>query len=218
MDEGGDMGFLDNKIKDELTQVFKGLKKEVNIKYFSQEIECQFCKDTKSLLLELKEISDKIKLEIFDFVKDKALAGKLGVDKIPAVVVMDDTDYGIKFYGIPAGYEFASLIEAIKMVSTGKTALNAESKTFLDSLQKDIHLQVFVTPTCPYCQGAVILAHQMAFFSPRVRADMIEATEFPHLSQKYQVMGVPRTVINETVFQEGAAPENLIINKIKSVL
>ncbi len=218
MDEGGGMGFLDNKIKDELTQVFKGLKKEVTIKYFTQEIECQFCKDTKSMLQELKQISDKIKLEIYDFVKDKALAGKLGVDKIPAVVVMDDTDYGIKFYGIPAGYEFGSLIEAIKMVSTGETTLNDESKTFLDSLQKDIHLQVFVTPTCPYCQGAVILAHRMAFYSPRVRADMIEATEFPHLSQKYQVMGVPRTVINETVFQEGAAPENLIINKIKSVL
>jgi glutaredoxin-like protein len=218
MDEGGGMGFLDNKIKDELTQVFKGLKKEVTIKYFTQEIECQFCKDTKSMLQELKQISDKIKLEIYDFIKDKALAGKLGVDKIPAVVVMDDTDYGIKFYGIPAGYEFGSLIEAIKMVSTGETTLNDESKTFLDSLQKDIHLQVFVTPTCPYCQGAVILAHRMAFYSPRVRADMIEATEFPHLSQKYQVMGVPRTVINETVFQEGAAPENLIINKIKSVL
>jgi glutaredoxin-like protein len=170
------------------------------------------------MLQELKQISDKIKLEIYDFIKDKALAGKLGVDKIPAVVVMDDTDYGIKFYGIPAGYEFGSLIEAIKMVSTGETTLNDESKTFLDSLQKDIHLQVFVTPTCPYCQGAVILAHRMAFYSPRVRADMIEATEFPHLSQKYQVMGVPRTVINETVFQEGAAPENLIINKIKSVL
>ena len=212
------MGFLDSKIKDELNQVFGGLNKEVVLKYFTQEIECQFCKDTKSLLEELKQASDKIKLEVFDFVKDRSVAEKHGVDKIPAVVVSGDMDYGIKFYGIPAGYEFGSLIEAIKLVSTGETTLTADSKKFLESLQKDIHLQVFVTPTCPYCPGAVILANQMAFYSPRVRADMIEATEFPHLSQKYKVMGVPRTVINETVFQEGAAPENLIINKIKSVL
>lgn len=212
------MGFLDNKIKDELNQVFRGLKKEVVLKFFTQEIECQFCRDTKSLLEELKQISDKIKLEVYDFVKDKTVAEKHGVDKIPAVVVMAEKDYGIKFYGIPAGYEFGSLVEAIKLVSTGDTTLNAESKAFLDSLQKDIHLQVFVTPTCPYCPGAVVLAHQLAFYCPRVRADMIEATEFPHLSQKYKVMGVPRTVINETVFQEGSAPENMIINKIKSVL
>lgn len=212
------MAFLDSKIKKDLGQVFQRLGKEVVIRYFTQEMECQFCKDTKNLLEELLEITDKIKLEIFDFVRDKSTADIHGVDKIPAMVVMTDIDYGIKFYGIPAGYEFGVLIEAIKMVSSGETSLNAETKSFLDSLQKDIHLQVFVTPTCPYCSGAVITAHQMAFHSPRVRADMIEATEFPHLSQKYQVMGVPRTVINETVFQEGAVPENIIINKIKSVL
>jgi alkyl hydroperoxide reductase subunit AhpF len=77
---------------------------------------------------------------------------------------------------------------------------------------------VFVTPTCPYCPGAVVLAHRMGYYSPKVKADMIEATEFPHLAMKYNVMGVPRTVINETEFQEGAAPENMIIDKIKAVL
>jgi glutaredoxin-like protein len=131
---------------------------------------------------------------------------------------MDETDYGIKFYGIPAGYEFASLIEAIKLVSTGSHGLKPDTTKFLDGLKKDVHLQVFVTPTCPYCPGAVLLAHKMAYYSPKVKGDMIEATEFPHLSQKYRVMGVPRTVINEKEFQEGAAPENTIITKIKAVL
>ena len=65
---------------------------------------------------------------------------------------------------------------------------------------------MFVTPTCPYCPPAVILAQQMAYYSPRVRADMIEATEFPPLAQKYNVYGVPRTVINEKEFIEGAVP------------
>ena len=48
-----------------------------------------------------------------------------------------------------------------------------------------------------------------------VTADMVEATEFPHLAQKYQVMGVPRSVINETVHQEGAAPEPMFLERLK---
>lgn len=212
------MSFLDKKVIKELKEAFKDIQKDVTLKYFTQEIECRFCKETKELLLELQKVSNKIKLEIFDFVKDKAEVEKYGVDKIPASVVMDGKDYGIKFYGIPAGYEFASLIEAIKLVSKGEHGLQPETTRVLDGLKKDVHLQVFVTPTCPYCPAAVILAHKMAYYSPKVRGDMIEATEFPHLAQKYNVMGVPRTVINEKEFQEGAAPENMILKKIKAAL
>jgi glutaredoxin-like protein len=212
------MSFLDKKVVKELQDSFKDLKKDVRLRYFTQEMECRFCKETRELLLELEKTSDHIKLEILDFVKDKAEAEKHGVDKIPAVVVMDEMDYGIKFYGIPAGYEFASLIEAIKLVVSGKHDLRKDTTKFLDGLKKDVHLQVFVTPTCPYCPGAVILAHKMAYYSPKVKGDMVEATEFPHLAQKYNVMGVPRTVINEKEFQEGAAPEDMIVKKIKAAL
>ena len=212
------MGLLNKKIIKELNETFKGLKKDVTLKFFTQEMECRFCKETRNLIMELKNTSKKINVEIYDFVKDQSEAEKHGVDKIPAIVVMDETDYGIRFYGIPGGYEFTSLIEAIKLVSTGENGLQPETKKFLDTLEKDVHLQVFVTPTCPYCPGAVVLAHRMGYYSPNVNADMIEATEFPHLTQKYNVMGVPRTIINETEFLEGAAPENMVVDKIKAVL
>jgi glutaredoxin-like protein len=216
--EEGNMQFINKKVLKELEKSINELKKDVTLKYFTQKMECRFCSDTKKLLQELTSVTDKIKLEIFDFVEDKSKADKFNVDKIPAIVVMDEKDYGIRFFGIPGGYEFTSIIEAIKLVSTGETNLSPDTKNFLDGLDKDVHLQVFVTPTCPYCPGAVILGHQMAWYSSKVKADMIEATEFPHLSQKYNVMGVPRTVINETQFQEGAAPENMMIEKIKAAL
>ncbi len=60
-----------------------------------------------------------------------------------------------------------------------------------------------------------MLAHHLAIASDLVTADMVEAIEFPHLSQKYSVMGVPRSVINETVHQEGAAPEPMFLEKLK---
>jgi hypothetical protein len=60
-----------------------------------------------------------------------------------------------------------------------------------------------------------MLAHNLAIASDMVTADMVEAIEFPHLSQKYRVMGVPRSVINETVHQEGAAPELMLLERLK---
>jgi len=212
------MSFLNQKIKNDLAEAFKDLKQNVILKFFTQDMECRFCKETRELLEELQGISEKVNVEIHDFVKDATLAKELGISRIPAIAVTGEKDYGIRFYGIPSGYEFASLVEAIRLVANAEVKLSPESKAFLDGLTSDIHLQVFVTPTCPYCPPAVILAQQMAFYSPRVKSDMIEATEFPQLSQKYNVYGVPRTVINESEFIEGAVPEMQIIEKIKSLL
>ena len=51
-----------------------------------------------------------------------------------------------------------------------------------------------------------------------VRADMVEAIEFPHLANKYQVFGVPRTVINDKIHQEGAVPEPILLAKLLEAL
>lgn len=212
------MALLNKKVLKELRGIFNELDKTVTLKFFTQELECRFCKDTHQLVDEVAAATDKIKVETFDFVADTEAVEKYQVKRIPAIAVTDETgtDYGVMFYGIPGGYEFSSLIEALKLVSTGETGLEQETKDYLDGLDKDVHLQVFVTPTCPYCPGAVILGHRMAYYSSRVRSDMVEATEYPDLSARYNVMGVPRTVINEVEFQEGAAPENMIIEKIKA--
>ena len=212
------MGFINQKVKDDLVVAFKDLGRDVTLKFFSQDMECRFCKETRELLEELQGVSAKVKVEVHDFVKEAALASELGISRIPAIAVCSEKDFGIRFYGIPSGYEFASLVEAIRLVANGEVKLSPESKAFLDGLGTDVHLQVFVTPTCPYCPPAVILAQQMAYYSSRVKADMIEATEFPQLSQKYNVYGVPRTVINDKEFIEGAAGEKQLIEKIKSLL
>ena len=126
----------------------------------------------------------------------------------------EDVDYGIRFYGIPSGYEFVSLLEAIKLVGGAAPSLSPATLQALETLTEPLHLQVFVTPTCPYCPRAVVLAHQMAFASSLVQADMVEATEFPQLSMKYNVMGVPRTVVNEEIHIEGAVPEPMLVARL----
>jgi len=192
----------------------KELKEPVRLLYFGQTIACQFCRETQQILEEVAALSDKVTLETYNFVTDKDVAEEYGIDKIPATIVIGEVDYGIRFFGIPSGYEFTSLIEDIVDVSKGETNLLDETKEALAALEEDVNLQVFVTPTCPYCPAAVRMAHSMAIASDKVHAAMVESIEFPQLANKYSVYGVPRTVINEDTHMEGAAPEPLLLAKV----
>lgn len=202
-----EMAILREEVRQKVVDSLKGLKGWLKLVVFTQEFECQSCGDNRMLMEELSSISDKVDVEVLDFVGDKEKADYYKVDKIPATVVEGEEDYGIRFYGIPGGYEFASLIHAIKMVSSESSALSTEAKEQLKTLSKPVHIQVFVTPTCPYCPTAVQMAHEMAMESPLITSDMVEATEFPYLNHKYNVAAVPKVVINETIDFEGAVPE-----------
>ncbi|HGY56059.1 MAG TPA: glutaredoxin [Caldithrix abyssi] len=208
------MGFLQDKDKEHIRSMFKDLTGEVKLILFTQEIECQYCRETRQILEEVSELSDKIKLDVYNFVTDKAIAEKYNVDKIPATVIEGTKDFGIRYYGIPSGYEFSSLLEDIVDVSKGDSGLSEQSKALLKEINTPLRLQVFVTPTCPYCPRAVRLAHKMAMENEYITGDMVEATEFPHLSVKYNVRGVPRTMIGEDVPIEGALPENEFVKRV----
>jgi len=124
----------------------------VKLVMFTQQVECQFCAETRQIVDEVASLSDRITAEVLDFVEDKAAAERYGVDKIPAIALVreEDTgerDYGIRFYGIPSGYEFTTLIEDILNVSVGATELKAKTKQVLADLAQPVHIQVFVTPT-----------------------------------------------------------------------
>lgn len=212
------MALLNEEIKEQVKQELADLAGPVQMVMFTQEFECQYCTETRQLVEELAELSDQLTAKVYDFISDKEKAEELEIDKIPAIAVIGAEDYGVRYYGIPSGYEFSSLLHAIKMVAAGKPELSDDTLEVLAGLDEQVHFQVFVTPTCPYCPQSVVLAHQMAVASPMVRADMVEAQEFPHLSIKYQVMGVPRTVINETVHIEGAAPETMVLAKLQEAL
>ncbi len=225
------MEMLNKEVKDATQKKFnEELEKKVTLILFTQEPsrlvipdhlkgqECLFCKETKKLVTEVSSLSDKIELVVYDFVSDKEKAEELNVDKIPAVLLKGEEDLGIRFFGIPSGYEYTSFIEAILDASKGKTGLAQKTKDALQAVDKDIHIQVFVTPTCPYCTTAVRLGHQFALESSHITADMVESTEFPHLAQKYHVFGVPKTIINETHSVEGAIPEETFLEHVLKAL
>jgi glutaredoxin-like protein len=141
------MAMLKDSDREAIRKELAGLTGPVKLINFTQELECQYCRETNQILREVSEISVKITFETFNFVTDKEIVDKYKIDKIPATVVMGPDDRGIRFYGIPSGYEFISLIEDIKMVSSGNSGLQPKAKEVLAKLKSPLHMQVFVTPT-----------------------------------------------------------------------
>jgi len=195
-------------------ELMEKMENPVKIIMFTQEVECQFCAQTRRLINELAALNDKIKVEIHDFLAETDKAKEYGVDKVPALIIMGEKDYGIRFYGLPYGYEFQTLLESVINVSRGKTDLSEETKNKLKEIKTSVHIQVFVTLTCPYCPIVASTAQKFAIENDLIRADVIDISEFPHLALKYAVMGTPKTVINEKVEFVGAFPEDLFLEHV----
>jgi glutaredoxin-like protein len=198
-------------IKNDLAE---NLVNPVRIIMFTEEMECQFCAQTKLLVTEMAALNDKIQAEVHDFIADAELAKQYGVDKIPAIVLVGQKDYGVRLYGLPYGYEFQTLMSALTIVSQGKTDLAEETKSKLRAITTPVHIQVFVTLTCPHCPSAASMAHKFALENDLIKADVIDAGEFPQLATKYGVMGVPKIVVNEQIEFVGAVPENVFLEHV----
>lgn len=214
------MAKIDQEEKNKIKELFsKHLKDEVNLLFFSKDEDCQYCADTEEILTEVTELDARVNFEKNLLGSEKA--EEFDVDRAPAIIFLnnDGQDSGVHFYGIPSGYEFTSLIEDIlDMSDHERIDLSEDIKKEVKAIDSDVLLQVFITPTCPYCPRAVRVAHQMAMLNPKVRGEMVEAMEFEELSASFDVSGVPKTVINSGAAEQvGAVPAKTILKKIQDL-
>ncbi len=198
-------------LKNELA---KKLEKPVRILMFTQELECKYCAETRQLVQEVAELNEKIKVEIYDFVADADKAKEYGIDKVPAIAIIGEKDHQVRYFGFPFGYEFQTLTEALVNVSRERTDISDKTRELLKEVKTKVHIQVFVTLTCPHCPVAAATAHKFAIENDLIRADVVDAGEFPHLALRYGVVGVPKVVINEKVEFVGALPEDLFLEHV----
>ncbi|MBP6208470.1 MAG: hypothetical protein KA473_03470 [Anaerolineales bacterium] len=143
---------LNQQVVQQIGEAFAEVDHPVQILFFGSEENCEYCDQTQQLLSEVSEISDKVGLSIYDLKKDAAVAAQYKVDKAPAIVIASKdgdqiVDLGVQFSGIPAGYEFSSLINDIIIASKRDSGLSAATRDFLKTLTQPLLLQVFVTPT-----------------------------------------------------------------------
>lgn len=220
------MSLISSQDRQTLQKLFEGLEGDVTITNFTQgeslltipSQECDYCKETRELLEEVTSLSDKLHLETKDFVRDNQEAERLGVTRIPAFILQGQGKGVVRFFGIPAGYEFSTLVEDLLDLSKGTTNLSEKTRAALKEVDQDLHVQVFVTPTCPYCPSAARLAHKLAMENEHITADVVEISEFMDLAQLYHVQGVPKTVINDRVDFAGALPEPRFVQQVLQAL
>ena len=216
--------FLDENLTQQVKDIFNELHNPVEILLFTSRNGNSYGEETRQLLEEVVSLSEALHLTAYDLDENSELASHYFIDKAPGFVIAglegdQITDYGVRYFGIPSGHEFTSLINDLVMVSSQNSALTEPTREFLKTLTRPVLLQVFVTPTCPYCPRAVVMAHQMALESPMVQAEMIESMEFFDLANQYGVSGVPHTVINSGAGNVvGAVPEEAMVEEIQKAL
>ncbi|ACR79032.1 MULTISPECIES: thioredoxin family protein [Kosmotoga] len=206
---------LNDEIRTQVKDILSEMEGKVKLLFFENKDNCDYCSTIEQLLSELTEVTDMVVFEKYD--ADSEKAKEYSIEISPAIVLLtpDGVDKGVRFYGIPSGHEFGTLLQDIISFSKGaKPNLSPESIERLKTIEKPIDIKVFVTPTCPYCPRAVITAHNIAMANENVVASMIEANEFPDLSMKFGVSSVPQIVINDEVIFVGAYPEKQFIDEV----
>jgi glutaredoxin-like protein len=218
------MSLLSPDNRTEIKQLFEAFVGDVRLIHFTQREsplfipgqDCETCKDTRALLEEVVSLSEKLKLEVHELSPDNELARQYGIDRVPALIMEGDGIKGkVRYFGMPSGYEFSVLLGSLMDASKGAGDLAESSMEALQQLDKDVHIQVFVTPTCSYCPPVARLAHKIAIENEHVVADVIEVNEFPYFAQRYAIRGVPKTVINETVEFIGNVSEAQFIEHVQ---
>ncbi|HMA61948.1 MAG TPA: thioredoxin family protein [bacterium] len=213
------MPLLDEENRNKVKDFLEDMQNEVEIVYFTQEVECESCSQTHEFLKEISGLNDKLSLTIYDFVDDEDKAKEFGLEQIPAITLLDkDGNHTrIKFYGIPGGYEINSFLTSIMEVSGNHEPIEPNIVERIEKIDKDIDIKVFITLSCPYCPTAVINAHRLALENEHISGEMIESSTFPHLANKYNVTGVPKIVINDKQELTGAQPLDKMLDAIEKL-
>jgi glutaredoxin-like protein len=208
------MAVLDEETKNQLRKMFSGLSGRVKLIFFKPSGGCQFCAQIEELLNDVASTSNAITKEVHIVENEEELAEKYNVDKAPVIILEGKNKGMVRYFGIPSGYEFSTFVQDIIDISAGQVDLPEDLKEQIRKIDFPVHIQVFVTPTCPYCPPAVKLAHDFAILNENVVADMVEAVEFRELAMRYGVQGVPKTVVNDRIQLEGAYPADIVVRKI----
>jgi len=144
---------LPQEIVEQVRQVFGQLQHPVAALLFASQQNCDYCAETQQLLSEVAELSPLIEMSVHDIEAEADLAAHYNVTgKAPPIILAAKdggqiTDLGIRFLGLPSGHEFGTLVQDILMISGRDSGLTAATREYLKSLEKPLHLQVFVTPT-----------------------------------------------------------------------
>ncbi len=193
------------------------LKGPVKFVVFNSEAEGEHGKHIEQFAKEVAALSPKFSFESYSIENNADRAKAYKVDIAPAIILENKEGKQARFFGLPAGEEFTVFLSDIADLSHGNTSIPHDIIHKAQEISTPMHLQVFVSSTCPYCPGMVKLAHGMAMSNPHIQADMIRVEEFRALADKYNIMSVPKTIVNGKNALEGYMPSDMFVRKLKEL-
>lgn len=189
------------------------LASPVRLVFFTQTFDCDICLPARQVIDQIANLSSQVSVEEYNLILDQKKVAEFKVDQAPATAIIGKRDLGLRYYGIPSGYEMASFFDAIVIAAGSDLGLTKESLAVTATLKQPLNIKVFVTSTCAFCPRAVGLAYRLAAASDYITASVIEATGFPELVKKYRVTGVPKTIVNDRIEILGAQSEAVFVKK-----
>lgn len=221
------MAFLDDNIRGQVSDALAGLQHDVQMIVYKGGQVVVPGQDaageqeaTLQLLREVADLNDHVEVVERSIPGDED-AQALGITRAPTTLFRrkGTSRSNMRFAGIPSGYEFTTLLETLLMLGTDELEVTPTLET-VKEIDDDISLQTFVTPTCPYCPRAVLTAFRFAFVNDRIVAEGVEANEFPELSQRNRISGVPDTIITGSNATRvlGAQPEHAFAEAVRQVV
>ena len=180
-----------------LEKSFKTLEHEVKLLLFTSKLDkCLACNELEELVAQLAELSQKISIR--SGLSDSSvemLKYQIDQDKHPALIIQGKKEYKIRYFGVPSGLEFMPFINTIIAVSTEKVDLPQNIQNKLKEIKNPVQIQVFTTPTCPYCAKVVEMVNQFAMINTTITSDIIDAMEFRELAIHYGVLEFLRLLL-----------------------
>ncbi len=199
-----------------LKDMLSKMKDPVRLKVFTSKTaegnrQCPACEDTVAMVRELAKLAGgKIDWEELSIHVDKEKCEKYGVTRVPTILFLD---FNIRYTGAPIGLETAPFVQTILMAASGESMLGDTADSQLARIKKSGKIMVIVTPTCPYCAQAVLLENALAIQSKgKVSVEIVESYENPDIARKYEVTGVPVTIVNDSKKVTGVPNLSLLLS------
>lgn len=216
---------LSPEFREELRETLEDLVNPVEIDVFIGP-DCETCEDTVALMKAIEEEAPVregrklIKVNIYDKSNPDHLEEfkRQGIERVPSVTLIEGY---IRYTGIPAEEEIRGFIETIIRISEEDSGLEESTKALLANLKGKVYIETIVTPSCPYCPYAVLLANMFAYEAYRqgsksVISDTVEAYENPDIADKYGVHSVPAIALNGVLAFVGVPYEEDFVRYVKA--
>ncbi len=208
--------FSDEELR-ALSEALSDMRNEVTVYTFVDD-NCTFCNEAVELMNILSRASPRSNQEnllrhvIIHKSKNMKLFNELGIERVPTIVLLDGA---IRYVGVPAGEEIRGLVETIIRISTGDSGLSKDVVKKIENLDCEVGIKIIVTPLCPYCPYAVLLANMVALegfkMNKKISVEIVEAFENPDIADSYGITNVPAIVVNNILAYVGVPYENEFI-------